>query len=278
MLRAQLVGKRPRAAVRSGSPLRLVAAAGGGMLGVVALVFAAPALRGGQAMEPSRPTSPNSVSSSTTTAAKPQPTESLLTPTQGPKSVGGLADIDRAKEALAENRPADAVTAFEQAFSTSPELRSEHAAAYAEALAEDGKNRFDSDSEGAASRFAAAAAADPNSYDAHFFLAKVYTRRSDPVGAEHEYLEAIRINPKSADAQFNLGFVYFSQKRYEEALRQYEKVVELRPPYLADVFYNIAACYDQMKRKPDAITALRRGLQVVPDSDLLRQRLKQLGG
>jgi lipopolysaccharide biosynthesis regulator YciM len=72
--------------------------------------------------------------------------------------------------------------------------------------------------------------------------------------------------------------VYFSQKRYEDALRQYEKVVTLKPPYLADVFYNLSACYEQMKRKPEAVATLRRGLQAVPNSALLRQRLKQLGG
>ena len=88
----------------------------------------------------------------------------------------------------------------------------------------------------------------------------------------------MRINPKSADAQFNLGFVYFSQKRYEDALRQYEKVVKLNPPYLADVFYNLSACYEQMKRKADAVATLRRGLRAVPKSELLRQRLRQLGG
>jgi hypothetical protein len=298
MLRAQLSGKRTRPAVRSGSPLRLVAAAGGGLLGVVALVFAAPMLRGGQTEDQSRQGAATSVTPSTTAggspgvetarteeqpsgstmATKAQPTEPSLAPAQPPTPVEGLADIDRATAALADNRPGDAVAAFEKAFAASASLRSEHAAAYAKALTEDGKSRFDSDSATAAARFAAAAAADPNSFDAHFFLAKVYTRRSDPEGAEREYREAIRINPRSADAQFNLGFVYFSQKRYEDALRQYEKVVELRPPYLADVFYNLAACYEQMKRKPDAIATLRRGLQAVPDSDLLRQRLKQLGG
>ncbi len=106
----------------------------------------------------------------------------------------------------------------------------------------------------------------------------MYTRKSDPDDALREYKEAIRINPKSADAQFNLGFVYFSQKRYDEARQQYEKVIELSPPYLADVFYNLSACYEQMKRKDDAIATLRRGLEAVPKSDLLRQRLKQLGG
>jgi len=123
-----------------------------------------------------------------------------------------------------------------------------------------------------------AIAADRDSFDAHFLLAKVYTRKSDPEAAMRQYQEAIRVNPRSADAQFNLGFVYFSQKRYEEARNQYEKVVELNPPYLADVFYNLSACYEQMKKKSEAVATLRRGLETVPSSDLLRQRLRQLGG
>ena len=53
---------------------------------------------------------------------------------------------------------------------------------------------------------------------------------------------------------------------------------EPAPPYLADVFYNLSACYEQMKRKSDAVETLRRGLEAAPQSELLRQRLKQLGG
>jgi Tfp pilus assembly protein PilF len=195
-----------------------------------------------------------------------------------PATPQGLADIQRANAALAAKHPGEAVAAFDKGFAASPELRNQYAGVYAKALTEEGKSLFETDSDAAARRFQAAVAADPDSFDAHFLLAKVYTRKSDPDAALREYREAVRINPKSADAQFNLGFVYFSQKRYDDARQQYEKVIELSPPYLADVFYNLSACYEQMKRKSDAIATLRRGLQAVPNSDLLRQRLKQLGG
>jgi tetratricopeptide (TPR) repeat protein len=203
---------------------------------------------------------------------------SPIAPPVSAESTEGSADVERAKAALRANQPAVAVAAFDKAFVASPELRQKYAAEYAKALTEQGKSLFESDSDAAAQRFNAAVAADPQSFDAHFYLGKIYTRKSDPEAALREYQEAIRINPKSADAQFNLGFVYFSQKRYEDARRQYEKVVDLKPPYLADVFYNLSACYEQMKRKPEAVATLRRGLQAVPNSALLRQRLKQLGG
>jgi len=291
VLRAQLIGKGGRAAtsaVRSGSSLRAAAAAGGAVLGVIALIVAAPSLRAsthrgaGRDVEAARPRPPTprverSVEDSHVDA---EAATRSAAPAAQPASASsaGLADLERANAALAANRPAVAVAAFEKAFAASPDLRAEHRTAYAKALMEEGRGLFENDSEAAAQRFKAAVGADPDNFDAHFLLAKVYTRKSDPDAALREYQEAIRINPKSADAQFNLGFVYFSQKRYDDARRQYEKVVELAPPYLADVFYNLSACYEQMKRKPDAVATLRRGLEAVPNSDLLRQRLKQLGG
>ena len=280
VLRAQLSGRSGRAApapVRSGSSLRLAAAAGGAALGVVALILAAPSLRASTGRQQSKPSSERPIE--TSRASKVSPTEpSILAPVIATAAPSGLDGAERASVALAANKPAAAVAAFEKAFAASPELRKTYAPGYAKALTEEGKTLFENDSEAAAQRFKAAVGADPDNFDAHFFLAKVYTRKSDPDAALREYQEAIRIDPKSADAQFNLGFVYFSQKRYEDARRQYEKVVELAPPYLADVFYNLSACYEQMKRKPEAIATLRRGLEAVPTSDLLRSRLKQLGG
>ena len=149
------------------------------------------------------------------------------------------------------------------------------AAVDTKALVEDAKRRLDSDSNAAAERFRAAAAADPSLFEPHFYLAKIYTAKSDPQAAIREYNEALRIDPQSADAQFNLGFVYFSDRRYEEALRQYEKALKLKPA--PDAFYNISSCFEQMKRRPEAIAALKRGIAAFPDSNLLRARLKQLG-
>jgi serine/threonine protein kinase/Flp pilus assembly protein TadD len=307
MLRQQVFGTRDT--LRSGSGLRLAAAVAGAVLGAGALVFAEPYLRPSgpdpgssgprqadktgvvnavptraESHTTKRPPSPEpttQVSSATTATTEPgakdtygRETTAKAAAAPAPRS----AEIAAAETALGANRPGDAIAAYEKAFTESPDLRDKHATSYAKALIEDGKARFDADADAAAERFQAAAKADPDSFDAHFFLAKLDTRRGDPQSAQREYLEAIRINPKSADAQFNLGFVYFSQKRYEDALRQYEKVVTLKPPYLADVFYNLSACYEQMKRKSDAIAALRRGLVAVPGSELLRQRLKQLGG
>ncbi|HSD11645.1 MAG TPA: protein kinase [Candidatus Binatia bacterium] len=280
-LRSQIMGKGGRttrttgATIRSGSPRRLVAAVGGAALGVVALLVASPTLRASpRRSPPEEPATSHAAPARVNEEKPPSPT----TPPAVVTSTGASADLERAKAAIAANQPALAVAAFEKAFDASPELRENYAASYAKALTDEGKRLFESDPDAAAQRFNTAVAADPGSFDAHFYLAKIYTRKSDPEAALREYQEAVRINPSSANAHFNLGFVYFSQRRYEEARQQYEKVLDLKPPYLADVFYNLSACYEQMKQKPEAVATLRRGLEAVPNSDLLRQRLKQLGG
>ncbi|MEA2625386.1 MAG: eukaryotic-like serine/threonine-protein kinase [Candidatus Binatota bacterium] len=269
-------GKRPRVRMPS-LPPRVLAAAAGALAGIVAVGIAVPALPHRGEIVAGVPPLP---------AARPEPAKeapkvAAIAPEPVPREDEGAradAQIERARDALAAGSVAKAVSAFEAAFRIDPSLRARHAAAYAEALVRDGKRLFDEDSREAEQRFRAALRIDPDLYDAHFFLAKIYTRRSEVDAAGREYLEAIRIDPNAPDPHFNLGFIYFSQKQYEDALREYEQTAKLEPRYLADVFYNISACYERLGKKREAREVLRRGVAAVPDSDLLKKRLKQLGG
>lgn len=267
-LRSEIFGKTQESRFGqrfSGLPSpRVLAALGGAAFAVVALVIAAPGRRAAVK-------APEEKKVSETVASLPA---TPAVPTVAP----GSSEISRAAAALAAGKSAEAIAAFEKAFELDPALRAKHAVDYGRALTEDGKRLFEEGSEGAAERFQATLRVAPDLFDPHFYLAKIYTRRKDAPSALREYREAVRIDPGSADAQFNLGFIYFSQKLYDQAVRQYETVVGLKPAYLADVFYNISACYEQMGKRPEAVQALRRGLEAVPGNDLLRQRLKQLGG
>lgn len=264
-LRSEVFGgtPEPKAGFRVPSS-RVTAAAAGAMAAVIALAIAAPGKKPAVEAPPVRELAEE----------KPVPT----LPTPPPAPVPGTDEIARASAALAGGKTREAITAFEKAFALDSGLRSKHAAAYGRALSDEGRRLLEAGSDEAASRFQAALQVAPDLFDPHFYLAKIYWTRRDSESALREYREAVRIDPTVADAQYNLGYVYFSQKLYDQALRQYEKVVELKPAYLGDVFYNIAACYEQMGKKREAIEALRRGIEAVPGSELLQQRLKQLGG
>ena len=273
---------RRRKLEQSGQWQRLAAATAGAALAAAVLYVAAPALRKSptnvRTVEPRRIVSePRPSLPQAPAAVQPVRAEVSVEAPPAAKRADGLADLELANAALARNQPAEAVAAFEKAFAISPPLRAQNSAAFARALAEEGRRTLQGgDLPQAVERLKAAVAADPDSFDAHFLLAKAYTRRSAPEDALREYQEAVRINPKSSDAHFNRGFVYFSQKRYDPASREYESVVELKPTYLEDAFYNLSLCFDGMKRPAEEIATLRRGLQALPNSGLLQRRLQQL--
>jgi serine/threonine-protein kinase len=233
---------------------RLAAATGGAVLGLVTVAIVAPGLR---------PAAPPRVPATSPRSAAPSARQ---------------GDVDRALGALEAGHAAEAVAAFEAAFAADASLRRENALAYARALSALGKDLLDSDSDGASERFTTALTVAPDLFEPHFYLAKIHTRRQEPEAAEREYQEALRIDPRSADAHFNLAYLQYSRMRYREALAEYQKALELRPPYLADVYYYMAVCHEQMGEREAAVATLRRGLEKVPDSDLLKQRLRKLAG
>ena len=48
--------------------------------------------------------------------------------------------------------------------------------------------------------------------------------------AEKNYLKAIELNENETDFNYNLGLLYLSQKRYDEALKYFNKVFQIYPP------------------------------------------------
>ena len=190
----------------------------------------------------------------------------------------GSAEAEEALDALEQKRFGKAIERFEVAFAAAPSLRERHAEDYGRALSAEGRRLFEAESPEAEKRFEAAVAAAPDLFEPHFYLAKIRTRDATLGKAIDHYREAIRIDPKHADARFNLGYLYIREPDYEKALEQYQVALDLRPPYLEDVVYNLSVCYERLGRRDDAVAALRKGLEELPQSQLLEQRLKQLGG
>lgn len=72
-------------------------------------------------------------------------------------------------------------------------------------------------------------------------------------------------HPSEARALFLAGRVAFDEGRFEAAIRHFQASYELseRPALL----YNIAQCYDRLRRDPQAIEAFERYLQAAPDAE-----------
>ena len=81
--------------------------------------------------------------------------------------------------------------------------------------------------------------------------------------------QAIQINPKSPEAHLNLGNVYDGLKRYDDAVREFKKVIELQPANtapskLADPWYNLGSAYYKQRKWPEAIAAYQKSAALNP--------------
>jgi len=81
--------------------------------------------------------------------------------------------------------------------------------------------------------------------------------------------QAIQINPKSPEAHLNLGNVYDGLKRYDDAVREFKKVIELQPTNApaakqADPWYNLGSVYYKQRKWPEAISAYQKSAALNP--------------
>lgn len=94
-----------------------------------------------------------------------------------------------------------------------------------------------------------------------------------------EFQAAAKLDPKDAQATNNVGFVYFRKGEYAEAVKWLEKTLEL-DPRRAVAFLNLGDAYDKLGRKPDAARAYGRYLALLPDgpaAGTVKEKLARLG-
>eukprot|EP01025_Chloroclados_australasicus_P048843 TRINITY_DN5543_c0_g3_i1.p2 TRINITY_DN5543_c0_g3~~TRINITY_DN5543_c0_g3_i1.p2 ORF type:complete len:255 (+),score=28.65 TRINITY_DN5543_c0_g3_i1:94-858(+) len=72
-----------------------------------------------------------------------------------------------------------------------------------------------------------------------------------------------------------LGFAYFSLERYEEAINEYEKGVELQPGYTI-CLNNLGDAYETTQQLEKAVEAYEAVLRISPDNKIAEQRASSL--
>jgi superkiller protein 3 len=78
-----------------------------------------------------------------------------------------------------------------------------------------------------------------------------------------EYQRAIELDPKYAYPHNGLGSVYYDLKRYDEAIAEYQRSVELDPKY-ATPHNNLGNVYYDLKRYDAAIAEYQQAIQIDP--------------
>jgi len=89
-----------------------------------------------------------------------------------------------------------------------------------------------------------------------------------------------RLKTETADMHYNLGVIFQQQTKWPEAIREYEKVLEVKPDDV-HAHYNLALIYDTVRNdRAGAIEHYKRYLDIAPDSEdsaRIKERITELG-
>jgi tetratricopeptide (TPR) repeat protein len=80
----------------------------------------------------------------------------------------------------------------------------------------------------------------PSSYSLLIDEANIYYKAGDNAKFKERLEEAIRLNPTEPTLYYNVGVMNMDQKNIDEAIKYFEKAIELKPDY-ADAYNNIGA-------------------------------------
>lgn len=109
-------------------------------------------------------------------------------------------------------------------------------------------------------------------------IANIYKLKGNNAKAISFYDKIISIDKDSTDAYFNKGLVFANQKKYDDAIKCFEKVTELTPEY-PYAYYSLAMAYELKDLPKKAVEYYLLYLGVEKDEkmvNLVKQRIKEL--
>ena len=110
----------------------------------------------------------------------------------------------------------------------------------------------------------------PEDLQSHYWLALIYSnlKEFDKAANEYEIIlkKFVKAEPQNTEIYGYLGQLYYSQKRYSQAIEQFEKMIQL-DPHNADVLYLLGSLYFEVGQKNKAIEMLVKSIQADPQQD-----------
>ncbi len=109
-------------------------------------------------------------------------------------------------------------------------------------------------------------------------IANIYKLKGNNAKAINFYDKILTLDKESTDAYFNKGLVLANQKKYDEAIKCFEKVTELTPDY-PYAYYSLAMAYELKELPKKAVEYYLLYLGIESDEkmvNLVKQRIKEL--
>jgi tetratricopeptide (TPR) repeat protein len=127
-------------------------------------------------------------------------------------------------------------------------------------------------------KFQAALDLDPGLVDARYNLGVTYQKMKAYDKAIVHYRAVYNVRKRNPKYSFAIGYCQFHLQRHKEAIRWFERVLEIQPDH-ARAQYSLAVTYDKLGQSYQAADAWRRYLEIDADSDWAdeaRRRLENL--
>ncbi|MFZ1132610.1 MAG: rhomboid family intramembrane serine protease [Terriglobales bacterium] len=117
----------------------------------------------------------------------------------------------------------------------------------------------------------------PGYLPAHYELARGYWIKGDFANAESEFKRVIAINPKDERAYFYLGMAYLEQKEAQPARDDFSQLLKVNAKS-ADAQFGLAEVSTLERKYPEALEEYQRTLQLDPDYDGVYQEMGLVQG
>ncbi len=110
----------------------------------------------------------------------------------------------------------------------------------------------------------------PDELQSHYLLALIYSTEKDYDSAAREYEHILKTfsdaEPGNIDIYGYLGQLYYSQRKYKQAINQFEKILELEPEN-PDIMYLLGSLYLEIEDQRKAIELLQQSIALDPEHD-----------
>jgi eukaryotic-like serine/threonine-protein kinase len=117
---------------------------------------------------------------------------------------------------------------------------------------------------------------DPNLGSAHAAMGNVFAARYNWPAAEREFQQGLTLDPKDANIHYIYAYKFLiPQARFDEALREIQRALELEPDSLA-INANYGGMLSMARRYPEAQAQLDRALLLDPNFTITHARLAEL--
>ena len=181
---------------------------------------------------------------------------------------GYVADIEKARIALASNRNDEAIRVLQRAIAhdpNNPEALNMLAQAYMR------KDDF-AHAQIALQRMVQV---DPNNLTAKYILGLTYAEQHQYEDARRVYSELTQQQPDNADAWVFLGASLDGLNREEEAINAYNKAISLNPKN-SETYRELGLAEAKLNRYQDAVSSLQKAAQLDPQNGEIQKDLSDV--